>query len=183
MGRHRCTAGEANRSSILREQIEPRLQWTNPATVCSRTCWKRANDLGDVQVSFFSDRFLLRNESNRGQRYVFTPQRSTNTDITAVSIDGRSIDIWRHDRDPTEAGIVLDAGELAEIHLETEAPEEVTHTSPLYPTYQFGVFVRRRLSEFRDNYLDRSPFLSNSAIALKQLFGNRKSATQSLAGR
>jgi hypothetical protein len=165
------------------QHIEPRLRWTNPAAICSRTCWKRTNNLGHVQVSFFSDRFVLRNESSYRQRYVFIPQRLADADIAAVNIDGRPLDISRQDENPIEAGISLDAGELAEIQLETGAPEQVTHSSPLYPTYQFGVFVRRRLSEFRDNYLDRSPFLSNSAVAVKQLFGNRKSATQSVARR
>jgi hypothetical protein len=164
------------------QEIEPRLSWTNPATICSRTCWKRINDSGDVQVSFFSDRFNLTNESSHRQRYAFVPQRLTDAEITAVNIDGRSLDIDRQDQNPVE-GISLDAGESAEIYLETDQPDRVTHSSPLYPTYQFGVFVRRRLSEFRDNYLDRSPFLSNSAVAVKQLLGNRKSGTQSLAGR
>ena len=134
-------------------RLEPRLQWANPATVCSRACWKRVAEDGDVHVLFFTDRFELRNETSQPQQYVLI-RHGLPESGTVVSGDGRRLDV-RDEGDGVKARLLLGAGEVAEIKIKDGQPKAVSPPYTPCLMYQAGVFMRRSLSEFRDNYLDR----------------------------
>ena len=58
----------------------------------------------------------------------------------------------------------LDADREATVTVEFEREAKLTASQP-DRMYQAKVFVRRSLSEFRDNYLDRNPLLDSLARA------------------
>jgi len=155
--------GYQSLTDTIRElyRIEPNLRWTNLAAICSQSSLKKAGPEGIVEVRFFTDRFSLRNEADRPQRYslirgpMFSPQQKS------VTVNGRVADFV------TDAGgirvkISLDPGETANVSLDFDKK-----AAPIRPAtdhlHEAKVFVRRSLSEFRDNYLDRSALLSKSA--------------------
>jgi len=141
-------------------RLDSRLQWSNPATICSRACWKRVAEDGDVHILFFTDRFELRNETSSPQKYVLIRHGLSEPD-TAVTINGRRVNV-RQDGVGLRVQLLLGGGEAAEIRVEGGQPEVVVpHPAPR-PMYQVGVFIRRCLSEFRDNYWDMNPFVSRN---------------------
>ena len=133
-------------------RMEPRLQWTNLATICSRACLKRVAESGEVHVQFFTDRFQLRNEASQPQQYVLFRQRLLGP-MTEVTLNGRLVDV-RRNGNGVSVQLKLAAGEVAEIRIvDVDRQPEVGTASPKPRLrYQAGVFVRRRLSELRDNW-------------------------------
>ena len=83
-------------------------------------------------------------------------------DGNEVTIDGRQTDIV-----DDKAGITvktwLEPGQEMEIRIKCTRPGELISRLESRPMYQARVFIRRRLSEFRDNYLARNPFAFRKA--------------------
>jgi len=130
-------------------RLEPRLQWTNLATICSRACLKRVAEDGEVHVQFFTDRFQFYNEATRPQQYVFFRQRSIDPK-TRITLNGRSVDVLRNENG-VSLQLVLGPGEGAEIRIEDRQSAVEIFPKPRLG-YRAGVFIRRRLSELRDNW-------------------------------
>jgi hypothetical protein len=142
-------------------RLDGRLRWTNLGTICSHACLTRLADNGEVHVLFFTNRFRFRNESDRPKHFTLTRRTSEQERVKGFLINGLPVDIARHNG-WIRARILLDAGELAEVEVHRDQPG-MTKTPPPNRLHHARVFVRRRLSEFRDNYLDRSRFLSRIA--------------------
>jgi hypothetical protein len=140
--------------------LDERLQWSNLGMICSRACLKKVADNGDIYVLFFTDRFCLRNETNRPQHYVLIRQASPGQDVR-IAINGRHVDTAQ-ETDGIKAQLSLEAGQAAEIRVEHDQRESMTVPRRKDRLYQTKVFIRRSLSEFRDNYLDKSRFLSTA---------------------
>jgi hypothetical protein len=141
--------------------LDERLQWANLGTVCTRVCLKRAVANGDVEVRFFTDRFSLRNESARPQQYALLRRTMPGEEVLAMTCNGVRRDSWR-EADSIKARLSLGAGEVADIKVERGPLQRVTIPVNYDRGYRTKVFIRRSLSEFRDNYLDRSRLLSQS---------------------
>jgi hypothetical protein len=139
-------------------RLEPRLQWANPATICSHTCWKRVAEDGNVHILFFTDRFRLCNETGRLQEYILLRHGLLESG-TVVTSNGRRLDVYEAE-DSVKVRLSLNAGETAEIRIKKGQPEAVSASSSPRLRYHAGVLLRRGLSEFRDNYLDMNPFIS-----------------------
>jgi len=133
-------------------RIEPRLQWTNLATICSQACSKRVAENGEVHVQFFTDRFQLRNKASQPKKYVLFRQRSLEP-ATKVTLNGGSVDDVRRNGDSFSLKLTLGAGEVAEIRIDDGQPELETASPKPRLRYQAGVFVRRHLSELRDHWM------------------------------
>jgi hypothetical protein len=118
--------------------VEKQLQWANLNLICSRACRKRAAEDGVVEVEFYTDRFTLRNDTGQPQRYKL---------------------VRRDSRAGFEEQLTLGPGRVAEIRTSRGHVEPVKETAGQKPIYRLGVFIRRSLSEFRDNYLETNSLL------------------------
>lgn len=142
----------------LLNTIEPKLEWTNLSAICSQACWMRREDSGEFQVRFYTDRFHLHNDSTETRRYALRQRQPVVTSTVSIAVKGAPA---KTERDGAEfiVRVELNPGQSVEVSLQREqAPVRAAATSHSL-TWQAGVFVRRHLSEFRDNHVDRNPFL------------------------
>jgi hypothetical protein len=134
--------------------LEDRLEWTNLGTICSSACLTRTADDGAVHKRFYTDRFSLSNTASSAREFVLHRRWASN-DVPATTLDGRRCDAWL-ERDELLIPVRLDGGDAA--HVTIHAGAEWT-TAPAAPSLRtrLAVSVRRRLSEFRDNYVVTNP--------------------------
>lgn len=144
-------------------RLEPALEWSSLGVVCSSAALTRTAGDGEVHVQFFSTRFLLSNDEAQTMTYVLT-RRNWLTESPTVSINGRET--------PSEVAdnvlrmrVTLAPGETAAVRI-GRAPAH----GPTPLVRQRGpvkVRLRRRLSEFRDNYVDTNPLLQALTAAAR----------------
>ena len=153
--------------------LDPRLEWTNLAQICSRASLRRVAENGDVHVRFYTDRFWLQNEMDRPQRYVLFRRQAPEESIACITVNGQGADFGQ------EAGwlrvpLALDAREAAGIQVEHgEANPETIPSAPSF-TYNTKVLVRRVLSEVRDNHPGANWFLARVVSAVRSYRARKK---------
>jgi hypothetical protein len=143
-------------------RMEKRLNWANLATICSQTCMTKAANNGEVQVQFLSDRFCLRNRTGKFQEYLLLRPTKPEEKINALNANGQALKTCTT---PSciKASISLPPRAQVEIRVDRGAPEPVGVCGKGAPLYRTKVFFRRRLTEFRDNYIATNRFLSGVA--------------------
>lgn len=151
-----------------------RLEWSNLATVCSRACLKRVTRQGDVAVRLYVNRFVLTNKGHKAQTYRLSRQRPVNAPLPVVMVNGIQCES-EVQNDSLTFTLSLEPAQTADIRIVSGDPQKVD--SPAWrPTaaYQAGVFTRRVLSEFRDNYVSKNrPLAAILAIVYKLRERNR----------
>jgi len=137
--------------------LDERLRWANLATVCSRASLKKTDANGKVHVRFFTDRFDLRNDTERAQTYR-VHRRTTSPEAHAtLALDGQCAETWE-DSEGIKAEISLPAGQAGQIKVARLQGDPVSPRQRQNAMHDTKVFLRRSLSEFRDNYLQKSRF-------------------------
>lgn len=148
--------------------LDSRLCWASPATICSSLCLQRANEAGGLDVRFYTDYFLWTNHDDQPQNYNFFRRAAPGGAVKAVKINGQPSD-WVFEGDYVKITAQLSARQRAEVTVERVTP------LPALETYRDGllartkVFFRRHLSEFRDNFVDKSPVARLSYKSLRKL--------------
>lgn len=149
--------------------VEGQLEWTDLQTICSRTCLRRNIENGDVQVRFFSRHFHLMNRGTQPQRYLLSRPSLAEESNLSLKINGMSREYLRSDNS-VEIPLSLDPGETADLMLSSTKPEPLSVAQQEGGMYSARVFVRRLLSEFRDDHVDTSRVLSTMVSGAKQLY-------------
>jgi len=145
--------------------LEPRLRWTSVGEICSRTCLQRRGEDRKECVRYFTDLFRMKNHSVIRQRYVLMRSHSPSESMPETFLNGKPVRCTREGNEIT-LSVELDRGESAEVRLERPQKTGGEQTRNRKSS-RVSVFARRRLSEFRDNYVDRSAFLSGMACRVR----------------
>jgi hypothetical protein len=138
--------------------LDPHLHWTNLGMICSCACLKKEDASGDVHVQFFTDRFFLRNVSAEPQHYISVRRVAPQQEVRAVTINGLQVDV-KQETDSVKTPFSLEPGESAEIKIEYNQAAPLPTRRMQNRVHQAKVFVRRSLTEFRDNYVHTSRLL------------------------
>jgi len=157
--------------------LDDRLEWTNPATLCSHACVVKRSGEHDVDVSFYTRRFGLKNEEKQIRKYTLRRRQGWEDPSLAVIVNGGLVNHRMQD-EHLEFELWLQPGQAVEIEIRSE---QYTSASAVYrPTqnFRFKVLVRRVLSEFRDNYVDTNPVLRGLVLFLKKHLAGRKVASE-----
>jgi hypothetical protein len=132
------------------------VQWRTLGEVCARATWQRLDHDGHLHVRGYTDRFLFQNRSGAPQSCFFYRAAGAEP-VNRTLINGRPAE------NSSEAGYVkapatVGAGETTEVRIERARkaiPSNGYHQSL---ADRASIFLRRRLSEFRANYLDTADF-------------------------
>ena len=141
--------------------MDPQLQWDNLGAICSRACLKKVASDGEIQILFFTNRFSLRNETDQRQNYCLLRHTIPDEGEASITVSGRQVDTFQ-DADGLKFQLSLNPGQAAEVCIALGRSEPRNPSRRLDRVYQAKVFLRRNLSEFRDNYLDMNPLLSKA---------------------
>ena len=140
--------------------LDERLEWNNLATICSRASLERAAGNGDVHVKFFTDYFLFKNETQQARKYSLFRSASREQSPT-MTLNRQPADSWQ-EQDCLKTELFLNPLQTAEVRIAHQPTGSVAVPGREQFSYRAKVFIRRSLSEFRDNYVDKSQFLSKS---------------------
>lgn len=146
--------------------IEPRLEWTNLAAICSQASWMKCEENGEFQVRFYTDRFHLRNDSAEVRRYVLRQRQAIVASTVSIAVKGAPAKTGRVG-DELVVRVELNPGQSVEVAIQRPQAPARAATFSHSLAWRAGVFVRRHLSEFRDNHVDRNRFLSRMAARVR----------------
>jgi hypothetical protein len=135
------------------QRFEPEVRWSNLAAACSGACWQRAGERGETWVQFFTDRFGLRNEGKEARDYHLVRRGLGDGRGLTVTVDGERVEVVREEqRVRFRVTLAPGASAAVEVRRASAAPAPAARR----PERMHGakVFLRRSLSEFRDNYVD-----------------------------
>ena len=131
--------------------LDAHLRWADLATICSQAHVKRNTDSGEVQVRFFTDRFVFENTGAERQRFIFLREAMPGTRAAGVTVNGQAV-AYDENSDVTFA-LSLDPAQRAEIQIAHKTREVNSAAVSRSAVYEAKVAVRRVLSEIRDHYL------------------------------
>jgi hypothetical protein len=146
------------------------LRWRPLGEVIRRACRRRVIGVGAEEVEMYGNELLILNPLDQAIN-VHVLKRETEADLVADVRSGQKPILWATKGDH----LVYDEriGPCSERHLQVFY-RELDETEKVDRSLRFEVSVAARLilSEFRDDYLSRSHFLSTTASSLKNAFLN-----------
>jgi hypothetical protein len=155
--------------AALIKSVAPEIQWANLATVVARSILTRRAPDGTHHVRAYSGTVLISNDSDSMRRYSLE---------WGDSCDGAPIEQVLMNGTPCPGFVIDDTGIRLSVEL---APGSSRTFSVVHRNFHATVgslglrwntraFIRRRLSEFRDNYLSKNQGLLKAAKALQRRF-------------
>jgi hypothetical protein len=153
--------------------VDERLQWANPATICSRACVIRTAGDGDIHVWFYANRFWLRNDGNQIRNYVLFRRQTTDGPSPSVTINGSGW-TYEHEDGRLRIRLSLAAGQTAEIRVVSGNPDHTRASCPQTTFHEAKVAIRRIMCEFRDNHVDTNRILSGIVSAVRGIRAQHK---------
>lgn len=155
--------------------MDERLQWTSVGEIAMRACLERQTADGDVHVKYFTGRLLCENDLASEQNYLLLRRLSEKERNLRVTVNGKPIETVEN-AGCLRVALSLKPGAKAEVRIEQSGQEmRSAALNRRGVLYDAKVFVRRRLCEFRDNYVDRSKVLSRYASRAHRLLFKKKS--------
>jgi hypothetical protein len=145
-------------------RMEPRLVWTNLATICSRASLTRRLEGGEVLVRFYTDRFQLHNDTNDSRCYLLQYQHggeSSTVKVNDAPVDRKMVG------DLAVVRVELGAGRSANVEICRQREPAASVLPRRALIWRAKVSVRRHLSELRDNYVDKHPLLRRMASRVR----------------
>jgi len=149
--------------------VAPDILWTSLTGAVRQALLQRRTADGARHILAYSNAVRVANDANSTGRYLIE-WRSANQDVPVEQIlqDGNACTSYVADSDGVRVSIDLPAGSSQTL--------SVIHRNPHQTLASLGVrhraraFVRRRLSEVRDNYLSRTPQVLAAAKTLQRCF-------------
>jgi hypothetical protein len=147
--------------------LEPTLRWTNLETIVSETYSSRPNAAGGLDIRLVAPSTVLAAPGTEGAIHFSKAEPQLDKSFEA-RVGGRRISGYRVGAEirfsanaPHEGPAVVDV---------RPSPSEPTPTMARPLTYCAKVAARRYLSEFRDNYVARSPW---ATAAMRRIRGSQ----------
>lgn len=148
--------------------MDQNIKWNSLESIIENSYWERRVSEDTIHVDLFAGKATIRNTSSRRQKYIISKKECQDFPISNVTINGRTV---RY--------------QISEMDLEVKRHLEADETIDLEITYQdiFGpstvkrngvlpaakTYLRRYLSEIRDNILCKNDFFLETAYRIKRL--------------
>jgi hypothetical protein len=151
-------------------ELNENIQWRKLGDIIERSYLKKYEDDNTISLRIYSSSAIIENTSDNVITYSVTKHERGNVPIKAVNINGERAP-FEIDNQSINLSIQLkpkDWVRLEIVYQDSYPGYEKNHNAK----ENFKIFIRRRLSEIRDNYISRSKplsFLLNRAQILKKI--------------
>jgi hypothetical protein len=143
------------------------LNWRPLGEVIRRGCRRRLNGAGVEEVEMYGNELLIGNPSDRPLEVNIRKRKSESEAVSDVRCDGSPMK-WTTDDEFLVFGERIPPHGEKRFHVVYNEPALAGNVQRSV-RYEISVAVRRMLSEFRDDYIARSNFLSGSADMLRKM--------------
>ena len=149
--------------------LEPKIRWSNLRAAIENSCLWRRTEGADIQLRSYSNIARVENESDAPQQYSIEWPDCGECSLKELSATGRCC----------LTSVTADKQGSLTFSLSPGASRNlfVFHTNGFarfdanrHFSWTAKAFLRRRLSEFRDNYLSKNPHLLSTAQAVQKRF-------------
>lgn len=149
--------------------LTTKVHWSNPETVAGNSILMRRASDGTYHVRAYSNTIQISNDSGLTRRYSIE---------WGKSCDSASIEMVHMNRAPCSDFAANDDGIRLSVELDpnTSRTFSLVHANShatvggLSLNWSIRAFIRRRLSELRDNYLSKNEHLLTAAMAFQRRF-------------
>jgi hypothetical protein len=147
--------------------LAPKIQWSSVRTATEGAWLQRWGQDGKIHARVYAKTSRISNDSDTVQRYVVEWPERGSPDIERVMLDGAECDYARGEDGSVRFALTLSPGESRLIEVVHENKFGVSDANTRLG-WTAKAFVRRRLSELRDNHLSRNPRILSAAKYLKK---------------
>ena len=148
--------------------VAPQVNWSSPATAISNSILRRRVPDGTYHVRAYSGTVRISNDSDSIRHFsIEWRDRCDNVSVGQVVMDGVPCPGFEIDETGIRLSVELPPGSRTFSLVHQNAHGTVRHVGL---RWNAQAFLRRRLSEVRDNYLSKSQHLLTAAKALKRCF-------------
>ena len=149
--------------------LAPEIRWSSLRTAIENSWLSRRAQNGEIEVRFFSKTGRIRNSSTAPQRYAVEWPERGEPDIEKIELDGAICKYVRGDDGSVRFPLTLAPGESRLVSVVHENKFGISDANTRLG-WTAKAFMRRRLSEMRDNHLSRNPqILSLARFIQKRL--------------
>lgn len=134
---------------------EPRLSWPTLSSQLSQSCMVRYRTSDVMNVRFFTNRFQMKNTNGSKRSFLLEKSEPDPSVVQTVLLDGKPVP-FQVKSDLIQFEVEAEPGQTTEIVIE-DYRQPISKYKDAGVSYAVGVFIRRRLSEFRDNTLSKNP--------------------------
>jgi hypothetical protein len=147
--------------------LEKGIVWDGLENIIKNTYLKRREADGTVQIKAYTNHGVIKNASSRTIKYYITKYEDSEIPIDQVMIDGNKLVDWVNSDKFINFSVEIEPGGRKHFEIlyknnfgyKDEEERAVTRC---------GIFLRRFLSEIRDNYVSRSDLLLSMANIAKE---------------
>lgn len=154
-------------------KMEPNLSWPSLTSQIERGCLLRQRNDAEFDVKFFTRVFIVENEQPTKARFYL--EKDNLTDVRAMLVDGEPAPFALNEG-ALKLELELEPGQSRKIEI-IDHPRQLSKIRNFGFSYNARVFLRRGLSEFRDNTLSKHPGILKSAKRIAKrlrVTGDRK---------
>ncbi len=142
-------------------ELQPDLTWPDLTTQLSRSCQIRNLENGSTEVRFFTRRFqLIPREAGTG-RFLLSKHEPDSAAVQAVLVDGEGVPFF-FEKGFLKLEVLAQPCQVRDIEVVDQRNSDA-RVNGFGIIHNARVFVRRGLSEFRDNTLSRHSALLKTA--------------------
>ncbi len=152
--------------------LDDSIEWASPAAICSQACLRRQTGEKQWETRFYTDQFCLANHHDQPADFTFVRRMSPGRKIESIRIDGKTTE-WHEKDGDLRFSARLAARQKASVAIARAAPPPLSGAFHRGPINETKVSVRRHLSEFRDNFVDKSPLATKAVRAARALVKGR----------
>jgi hypothetical protein len=150
------------------------VQWRPLGQVIRRACRRRGNGVGAEELEMYGNELLIGNSSDQAIEVRIRKRKSEDDLVSEILCDEKPV-MWKSEAEHFVFGEHIQSHSEKRFQVIYQEQEQANAGKARRSLrFELAVAVRRVLSEFRDDYLSRSHFLSASADGLKGIFRKAK---------
>jgi hypothetical protein len=147
--------------------LVPEIQWSGLRTAIENSWLSRRGENGEIEVRLFSKTSRISNASATSQQYAVEWRERGARDIEKIELDGTSNNYALGDDGIVRFPLTLAPGESRMASVVHENKFGISDANTRLG-WAAKAFMRRRLSEIRDNHLSRNPQILSVAKFLQK---------------
>jgi hypothetical protein len=152
--------------------LSPNLRWMGIDEVVMSTYLQRTASPDVIECEIFSNRHIIRNDEEATKTFrISKHDGNSSAAVTSVEINGTA-HAYRSEDGAVQFSVDISPSSVAEVAIHYSSDSQYRPAPRNQLGYEMKVYVRRYLSEVRDNYISKNTMLLSLANRIKNMGRN-----------